>query len=1406
MEDNITTFQQSFAPAPEAGPPVSWTDAFSSGFKLENDVVNAWEFLTQDTFEPEDGYVNSKALKDAGLWDYRESFIGVQSSAELSYKKKKFEDELELRRQSMEGGWPGFFGSIAGGVLSPTSFIPLVGPEVKGAAALRQALLLGTTAGVLQEIPLQLNQSERTMMESGMSVLGQAVISGILGGLAGRVRNRELSRIASDMAVPSEERAILTLGKDIDLRTRTGVEPEVPRGHVRLYRREGEQVFSSNPRRMEGLNGEKEFYVDLPKTHPLVRQLDQIDEVVVPPGTAVVRELAPAGAQVTFQKTEGLKQNVLTKWTGMSKATEVVSPVAEVIEQSNVPDDMKFFTARWMMQQLTTGGMRQAANVAGETPAVAGHVEQLAAAQYGKYFKARSGIDEAYYKYIFEDEATPTLVPALRAKIKAAGSGKLFKRDFLKEVGRAARQNDTHHNPAVAAAAKALRTELLDPLLKEAKEVGIYKEVLDVIGDPSYLMRVYDPVLVSANRPKVIKVLAEYYAGVMEADFVKAAEKFRRVTANVEEFKTDVARPYNEAEALRQKFLTQLKEAELKRDPARVLMETRIRSVTERLKELREEAKLIELTPEERAANKKKPQAAEIEKLTGELDTLKKLLPPPDGVYEAMKKEAKQRLRNLNRSMAVQANERAGKLARVDRIEELNFNSLTRMSGSLQTALDKLDTFSDEALDAEVTRLRNSFAKLAKEFDSGEEKLVKLRDDAALAEEQLARQEGRSLKLSDIAAELEMAEGLDREGIREIFQDAADTIVKSKQRLIERRAVRAEKLRTAAASLAPEKVKGRVDEVLNQYELRKEKFLEDWRAKGLDDVQGALEGVAPDFRQFAEDRATEVAHALTNMTSKLPVHDIIVGAHGPEKARMLGISSEKLEFVLENDADIIARAYIRTLAPDIELAKRFGDFNVTSILGKDGALTAEFDALSKKIATAVDKKGQPLSDLAKQKLQVDLEKRYKRNRDILQAMVDRLRHTRGLPENPDGLGYRAGSLVKNLNVLRYMGMVTISSLPDVANIILKHGLTRTFKDVFIPFITNFKQMQLSAREVYLAGEALDIMIHTRADALYDIGDVIGRHSRFERGVEYATSRMGIIGGFDLWNRELKKLAGLGTIAHLMDDMKVLMVKGSAKEQQKAGEYLASLGLGPQQVERIWKQINEVGAADQVNGLWWPNTEQWVDKEAVRLFRQALTGDISSTIITPGLERPLWIDKNIGFKMLGQFKSFAFASQTKTVMAGLQAPDMALVHSTLFSLSLGSLSYYLWALAAGGDALDEALEFDPAKWADESIARSGRLGIGQEVWDVAQLAPGIRDYATFSGGRVVNRQGADFTDLIMGPSFDALLKAGGVFTSLDEPTRNTLHIFRQLLPFQNLFYFRQILDQLEGASGLPKRRS
>ena len=1275
MEDfapKLPDLAPSFFAPPEEQEPVSNATAVWDGFKLENSVVNAWEYLATPGWTPQEGYDNVARLKKDNLWEFRDRFIGAQSDVEFDYRKAKLLEETTRRKNAMEGGWPGWFGMMAGGLVDPTILIPLVGEGVKGAQAFRSAAMLAGMGAALQEIPLQLNQTERTAEESVISVLAQAVIGGTLGTLAAGLRNRELERMASDMVNSPGYKAIPRLGSEVDLRGRFGDEPALPPNHTRLYQKEGGREFSTNPREAELMKGEKERYVDLPNDHSVVKLAEVSKRVEVPDDVIkLAKDLpepraagaVPAGAQIEFEANQGLVSNALTKYSGVGKANEFINPLARVIEQPGVPEDLKFQTLRWFTQQLSSGGMKFKDAAEGKAVAPQGYVHELAQLHNASTVKAIQGYDAAFLKYVYEDEPASFIgSTSMMANRAAKKQRKLTKPEFLQAVGKAAREDVAHPVKAVNEAAKAWR-QLSEDMYKQAVDVGIYDEVKELIGDPRYLTRVFDANLVAAHRPRLIRDLTDYYVGELEAEFAKAAEKFKRAEAKQKQLLEDIALPKDEAEKFRQEFLDKIKASDIARSEEQLKLEDDLQIVKERLFDLHEQKKTFvdNRSIEERQKEMKSPLDKEIEALIMRKKEVELLLPEQPAEYKAMRKDLRNRLNSLNKSL-------------------------------------KLRELVPEAATQEIGRIKSKFVT------------------------------------------------------------------------------------------------------------RRDAFNERWRIKGLDDVGEALNGASPGFRDFAEQLATDVTHAMDNTTLRTPAHDMIVGAHGPEKARMLGIASSKIDYVLENDIEKITRIYMRTMGPDIELARRFGDFNASRWLGKGGIVETEFNDVIARIDQRVDKKGQPLSKEAKAKLQLEIRDKYQDFMRTTRAQIDRIRHLNAIPENPDAISYRIGRTVMNLNVLRLMGMVTISSVADPKNMILRNGLTRTMRDVFIPMITNFKEFKASAREADLAAATTDIILHTRTHSIYDTPGELEGGTKVERGVNILTSKMGLIAGFDLWNRELKRISAVGSMAHMMDAMASVMEgKGSAKEIEKATKFLANAGLGPDQINKIWKEVVSQTGGERVNGLWWPNTEHWQNKDAVRMFRAAMLGEVNSTIITPGLERPIMSDANIGMRMAFQFKSFGFASLSRSLMAGLQEPDMALVNSTMISLALGAFSYYLWALSIGGDALDEAMQFDPNKWADEAIHRSGLLAIGDDVQQIAQRIPGLSDYASFSGGRTSNRQGVDLVGLFLGPSFDFATKAGTVLQGASDPTRATFHALRQLLPFQNLWALRQALDKMEAASGLPERR-
>jgi hypothetical protein len=82
---------------------------------------------------------------------------------------------------------------------------------------------------------------------------------------------------------------------------------------------------------------------------------------------------------------------------------------------------------------------------------------------------------------------------------------------------------------------------------------------------------------------------------------------------------------------------------------------------------------------------------------------------------------------------------------------------------------------------------------------------------------------------------------------------------------------------------------------------------------------------------------------------------------------------------------------------------------------------------------------------------------------------------------------------------------------------------------------------------------------------------------------------------------------------------------------------------------------------------------------------------------------------------------------------------------------------------------------------------------------------MREYASFSGADSTLRAGGDLTESLLGPSFDLLERATTLVAGIDDPTKGTLHAARLMMPLQNIFYLRYLLDQVENSIDLPERR-
>ncbi|WP_417825319.1 hypothetical protein [Thalassospira povalilytica] len=493
---------------------------------------------------------------------------------------------------------------------------------------------------------------------------------------------------------------------------------------------------------------------------------------------------------------------------------------------------------------------------------------------------------------------------------------------------------------------------------------------------------------------------------------------------------------------------------------------------------------------------------------------------------------------------------------------------------------------------------------------------------------------------------------------------------------------------------------------------------------------------------------------------------------GPLKGRVFMIPDEMIEDFLESDINVVGRIYTRTMSADVALTRRFESAEMEAPLGE-----VRRDYANKIAAAKTDGERTKLSRA--------------RDNDIrdLAAIRDRLRGTYALPRDPTSVLVRAGRVVRSLNYLRLLGGMTLSALPDIARPVMVHGFGRVMGDGLGPMIRNFKAYQLAADEVKQAGTALDMVLDSRSMAIADVTDDFGRYSKFERGVRYAADQFGVVSLMAPWNAATKQFAGVVTMSRALDGIDK-WTKGIA--DTATVENLARAGIDEDMARRIGAQFSTHG--DDVDGVKLPNTANWDDRGAVQAFRGMIVKDVDRIIVTPGQDKPLWMSTELG-AVIGQFKSFSIASTQRVFLAGLQQRDAAFMSGMGMMIGLGMLSYYLKAKTAGYEPTD-----NPGTWLAEGVDRSGSLGWFFEVNNLAEkLTRGTVGVSALTGGPIMSRYASrNVIGALIGPTSGAISDAAQAIGALSagDWRESDTSAMRRLLPYQNLFYMRWLLDQAE----------
>ena len=157
----------------------------------------------------------------------------------------------------------------------------------------------------------------------------------------------------------------------------------------------------------------------------------------------------------------------------------------------------------------------------------------------------------------------------------------------------------------------------------------------------------------------------------------------------------------------------------------------------------------------------------------------------------------------------------------------------------------------------------------------------------------------------------------------------------------------------------------------------------------------------------------EITQNILGTSTGRTSYDIVSLERGPLKERTFNIPDERIEDFLESDADIVVRQYVRTMAPDVELNRAFGDVTLQS----------NIDEINNSYTDRISSAGS-------EKERNRLEARRKSDVTDIGAMRDRLRGTYKTPADPNNFFVRAGRLMRDFNFMRMLGGMTLSAIPD----------------------------------------------------------------------------------------------------------------------------------------------------------------------------------------------------------------------------------------------------------------------------------------------------------------------------------------------------------------------------------------
>lgn len=507
--------------------------------------------------------------------------------------------------------------------------------------------------------------------------------------------------------------------------------------------------------------------------------------------------------------------------------------------------------------------------------------------------------------------------------------------------------------------------------------------------------------------------------------------------------------------------------------------------------------------------------------------------------------------------------------------------------------------------------------------------------------------------------------------------------------------------------------------------------------------------------------ANEVWDQIINNTPPSFINAVTV-TKGAFKGRTLLIPDEVLRPWLINDPLLVMDKWLKNVLSDIEIKKRFGDLDLSSVK----------KAIKEEVKLREKLNPEQTAALRKQET-ADI-------RD-LEHMLLRLRGLEGM-KYEQGAFHSVLRTIRHWNNARLMGSLALNVFTDIGQLVLTNGFFKTFGGLTKSFTTKaLKSSEYKAftKDMEAMGIGVDAFTNSRR-TLFELGTGEPLGNRAEMMAQrfsnftFKASLMSNIDGFT------KRVAGYVASERIYRNV----FKGAENLSSKELKWMGNLGIRKEDFTALKNQLKTHSRLEEKFRLY--NIDSWTNADAATRFTAALKKIEGTSIITPGIgDAPIIFD-NPAFKLLFQYKRFAMAAMQRSLIPALQRTDAGVLAGLTVMFTGGILREISATLLRGGNLN----ELETPVLIERAIKRADMAGWLPDLYDNAQTVLGNNAY------------GRSAMDEIMGPSAGWVNNTAkamqGIKTMLqsETPTKSQIRAIRLCIPMQNLYGINLLLTQAE----------